>query len=50
MFACIKLSYIKVLFEKKKNAFFFKFGGDLIWRTENYVKYGEDLIWRMFIL
>ena len=43
MFACIKLHYIKVLFLKKK--IFFKFGGDLIWETENYVKFGEDLIW-----
>ena len=43
MFACIKLRYIKVLF-KKKIIFFFKFGGHLIWQTENYVKFGEDLI------
>ena len=48
MFACMKLRYIKVLF-KKKYIYFFKFGGDLIWQTENYIKFGEDLIWRMVI-
>ena len=48
MLACIKLRYIKVLF-LKKIIFFFKFGGDLIWQTKNYVKFGEDLIWRMVI-
>ena len=44
MFACIKFSYINVLCWKKY-IYFFKFGGDLIWRTENYVKFGE---WSFF--
>ena len=44
-----KIALNKSSFLKKKYIYFLKFGGDLIWQTENYVKFGEDLIWRMVI-
>ena len=45
-----KIVIYKSSFLKKKKLYIFKFGRDLIWRTENYVKLGEDLIgeWSFF--
>ena len=39
-----KIALNKRSFLKNICIYFLKFGGDLIWQTENYVKFGDDLI------